>query len=116
MSRRLADRRDLGLHPILAIFDEAHTLFEHEQYGDEAAAIAGRLIRKARAYAALVTYRPDLYGDWLPEGLDALGEDEQRDARTTASTMLASALKSHGVATRQINRRGREGAERRPMG
>ena len=62
VSRRLADRRELRLHPLLAIFDEAHTLFEHEDYGEEAAAIAGRLIRKARAYAMVVaftTQRPD---------------------------------------------------------
>ena len=62
VSRRLADRRDLRLHPLLAIFDEAHTLFEHEEYGEEAAAVAGRLIRKARAYGIVVmftTQRPD---------------------------------------------------------
>jgi S-DNA-T family DNA segregation ATPase FtsK/SpoIIIE len=251
VSRRLADRRELRLHPILAIFDEAHTLFEHEQYGEEAAAIAGRLIRKARAYgiiivfttqrpdaasipkaisdnailrfclavtghlannlvlgsgayargvratmfdprkdagtgwlarsaldaqiaraafirqdeaveigkralavriaaglltgeaagqvvtevdrstlidhvravwpsgddavhswrlvAALAAYKPELYGEWIPDGLEALGEEEQREARTAASTMLAAALKSHGVTTRQINRRGQGG-------
>ncbi|RSN71353.1 cell division protein FtsK [Actinomadura sp. WAC 06369] len=62
VSRRLADRRELRLHPILAIFDEAHTLFEHPEYGDQAADIAGRLIRKARAYGIVVvftTQRPD---------------------------------------------------------
>jgi S-DNA-T family DNA segregation ATPase FtsK/SpoIIIE len=62
VSRRLADRRELGLHPLLAIFDEAHTLFEHDEYKEEAKAIAGRLIRKARAYAMVVvftTQRPD---------------------------------------------------------
>lgn len=58
----LAKRRELGLHPLLAVFDEAHTLFEHEEYGDEAAAVAGRLIRKARAYGIILiftTQRPD---------------------------------------------------------
>lgn len=52
----------LGLHPLVAIFDEAHTLFEHEEYGDQAADIAGRLIRKARAYGVILlftTQRPD---------------------------------------------------------
>ncbi|SHK19960.1 DNA segregation ATPase FtsK/SpoIIIE, S-DNA-T family [Nocardiopsis flavescens] len=58
----LAKDRKLGLHPLLAIFDEAHTLFEHEEYGKEAADIAGRLIRKARAYGIILvvtTQRPD---------------------------------------------------------
>jgi S-DNA-T family DNA segregation ATPase FtsK/SpoIIIE len=58
----LASNRKLGLHPLLAIFDEAHTLFEHEEYGKEAAEIAGRLVRKARAYGIILvitTQRPD---------------------------------------------------------
>jgi S-DNA-T family DNA segregation ATPase FtsK/SpoIIIE len=61
-SRKLADRKDLGLHPLLAVFDEVHTLFEHETYGKEAAKHAADLIRKARAYGIVVvltTQRPD---------------------------------------------------------
>src|SRR5690606_23652155 len=57
-----AERRELGLWPLVALFDECHTLFEHEEYGKEAAEIAGRLIRKARAYGiilVLTTQRPD---------------------------------------------------------
>lgn len=251
VSRRLADRRELGLHPLLAIFDEAHTLFEHPEYGEEAAAVAGRLIRKARAYGivvvfttqrpdaksipktisdnailrfclavtghlannlvlgsgmyakgvratmfdprkdagtgwlarsatdtqiaraafitqqeavevgrralalriaagtltgeaagetvaegerttivddlravwpageetmhsfdlvrALAAYKPDRYGDWLPEELDELDEAEQKAARSGAATMLTNALKPHGINTRQINKRGAGG-------
>ena len=58
----LAKRKELGLHPLVAIFDECHTLFEHEEYGKEAAEIAGRLIRKARAYGIILvvtTQKPD---------------------------------------------------------
>lgn len=58
----LAKRRNLGLHPLLAIFDEVHTLFEHDVFGDEAASVAARLIRKARAYGIILvftTQRPD---------------------------------------------------------
>lgn len=58
----LAREKKLGLHPLLAVFDEAHTLFEHEDYGKEAADIAGRLVRKARAYGIILiitTQRPD---------------------------------------------------------
>jgi len=60
--KHLAARRHLRLHPLLAQFDEVHTLFEHEDYGDEAKTIAGRLIRKARAYGIILilsTQRPD---------------------------------------------------------
>lgn len=63
VTRKLADKYPhLRLHPILAIFDEVHTLFEHPVYGKEAAAVAGRLIRKARAYGiilVLTTQKPD---------------------------------------------------------
>lgn len=58
----LTRRKELRLHPLLALFDEVHTLFEHEDYGEEAKAIAGRLIRKARAYGIILvlsTQRPD---------------------------------------------------------
>jgi S-DNA-T family DNA segregation ATPase FtsK/SpoIIIE len=250
VSKRLAQRRDLGLHPLVAIFDEAHTLFEHEEYGEQAAQVAGRLIRKARAYGIIVVfttqrpdaksipraisdnailrfclavtghtannlvlgsgayargiratmfdpqhdagtgwlarsalnaqiaraafikqaeavetgrralairtsagtltgqaagesaperdrtdlidhlravwpagedavhsvrlvealgaYRPDIYSSWIT-GLAGLDEDEQREARASTSTMLATALKAYGVTTRQINRRGAGG-------
>jgi DNA segregation ATPase FtsK/SpoIIIE, S-DNA-T family len=66
----LAARKSLGLHPLLAIFDEAHTLFEHEQYGKEAGEIAARLIRKARAYGIILvftTQRPDAKS--IPKGV-----------------------------------------------
>jgi S-DNA-T family DNA segregation ATPase FtsK/SpoIIIE len=63
----------------------------------------------ARLVQALAVYRPDLYGGWLPDGLERLDEEEQREARTAASTMLANALKPFGVSTRQINRRGAGG-------
>ncbi|SDL28281.1 FtsK/SpoIIIE domain-containing protein [Streptomyces indicus] len=69
VSRKLANKYpNLRLHPILAIFDEVHTLFEHPVYGKEAAAVAGRLIRKARAYGiilVLTTQKPD--ADAIPK-------------------------------------------------
>lgn len=66
----LAKRKNLRLHPLLAIFDEAHTLFEHEEYGKEAGEIAARLIRKARAYGIILiftTQRPDAKS--IPKGV-----------------------------------------------
>lgn len=66
ITRQLADKYpELRLHPILAIFDEVHTLFEHPVYGGkeggEAGKVSGRLIRKARAYGiylVLTTQKP----------------------------------------------------------
>ncbi|MFJ1581767.1 cell division protein FtsK [Streptomyces sp. NPDC088197] len=69
VTRKLADKYpELRLHPLLAIFDEVHTLFEHPEYGKEAAEIAGRLIRKARAYGIILvftTQKPD--ADSIPK-------------------------------------------------
>lgn len=69
VSRGLASKYPhLRLHPILAIFDEVHTLFEHPTFGKEAEAVAARLIRKARAYGiilVLTTQRPD--ADSIPK-------------------------------------------------
>jgi S-DNA-T family DNA segregation ATPase FtsK/SpoIIIE len=63
VTRKLADKYPrLRLHPILAIFDEVHTLFEHPAYGKEAEAVVADLIRKARAYGIILvftTQRPD---------------------------------------------------------
>jgi S-DNA-T family DNA segregation ATPase FtsK/SpoIIIE len=69
VTRKLAEKYpELRLHPLLAIFDEVHTLFEHPKYGKEAAEVAGRLIRKARAYGmilVLTTQKPD--ADSIPK-------------------------------------------------
>jgi S-DNA-T family DNA segregation ATPase FtsK/SpoIIIE len=69
VTRALADKYPhLRLHPLLAIFDEVHTLFEHPEYGKPAAEIAGRLIRKARAYGIILvftTQKPD--ADSIPK-------------------------------------------------
>jgi S-DNA-T family DNA segregation ATPase FtsK/SpoIIIE len=62
VSADLAARRELGLHPLVAIFDEVHTLFEHGEFGDLAADDGADLIRKARAYGIILvftTQRPD---------------------------------------------------------
>lgn len=69
VTRKLANKYPhLRLHPLLAIFDEVHTLFEHPKYGKPAAEVAGRLIRKARAYGiilVLTTQKPD--ADSIPK-------------------------------------------------
>lgn len=62
VSRKIAEKYpDLHLEPIVAIFDEVHTLFEHDKYGKLAEPVFNRLIRKARAYGIIVvltTQRP----------------------------------------------------------
>jgi S-DNA-T family DNA segregation ATPase FtsK/SpoIIIE len=60
LSAELAARLKMPL--IVAIFDEVHTLFEHDEYGPPAAKDFADLIRKARAYGIiliLTTQRPD---------------------------------------------------------
>ncbi|WP_418155423.1 hypothetical protein [Actinoalloteichus caeruleus] len=50
VSRKLADRRALGLHPILCGIDECHELFQHPRFGRRAAELAVRLIKRGRKY------------------------------------------------------------------
>ncbi|MCP3804963.1 FtsK/SpoIIIE domain-containing protein [Allokutzneria sp. A3M-2-11 16] len=54
VSRKLADRRSLGLHPLIMAIDECHELFQHEKYGKEAAALAVRLIKRGRKYGIIL--------------------------------------------------------------
>lgn len=53
-SRKLAKRRGLGMHPLIAAFDEVHELFMHPQYGKEAAELMIRLIRMGRKFGIIV--------------------------------------------------------------
>lgn len=54
VSRRLADKRDLGLHPLVCVIDECHELFQHPKYGKRAAELAVRLIKRGRKYGIIV--------------------------------------------------------------
>ncbi|MCA1675999.1 MAG: hypothetical protein LC799_28770, partial [Actinobacteria bacterium] len=40
-----------GLHPMVVVFDECHEMFEHRDFGAEAAALAIRVVKKARKCA-----------------------------------------------------------------
>ncbi len=58
----LADKRSLGLHPIVIGVDECQVLFEHEQHGKEFEAIATDLVKRGPATGIvllLATQRPD---------------------------------------------------------
>ena len=47
VTRSLANRVP-GLRPLVCVFDEAHELFEHDEYGKEAGPLAVRVAKKAR--------------------------------------------------------------------
>ena len=53
-SRRLANRADLGLHPLIVGVDECHELFMHPKHGKEAAELAIRLIKRGRKYGVIL--------------------------------------------------------------
>jgi len=54
VSRKLANKRELGLHPIVAGLDEVHELFMHPEYGKEACDLAIRLIKRGRKYGIIL--------------------------------------------------------------
>lgn len=53
-SRKLAKRRGLGMHPLIAVFDEVHELFMHPKLGREACELMVRLIRLGRKYGIVI--------------------------------------------------------------
>ncbi|WP_051760670.1 hypothetical protein [Herbidospora cretacea] len=72
VTRQIADMRSLGLHPLVAIFDECQNLFAHPEYGDKAGDDAEFIIKLGRALGVvliLATQRPDK--DSLPTGISA---------------------------------------------
>lgn len=72
VTRELADRRGLGLHPIVFVVDECQELFSHGEHGKEAGELATAIIKRGRALGVtlvLATQRPDK--DSLPTGVSA---------------------------------------------
>ncbi|MEU8824520.1 cell division protein FtsK [Streptomyces sp. NPDC048636] len=68
----LANDRSLGLHPIVAGFDECQVPFEHEEYGKEIEAISEDLTKRGPALGIVAlfgTQRPDAKS--LPTGISA---------------------------------------------
>ncbi|MDI3406052.1 cell division protein FtsK [Streptomyces cavernicola] len=68
----LADKRSLGLHPIVIGVDECQVLFEHPDYGKEFEEIATDLVKRGPATGIvllLATQRPDAKA--LPTGISA---------------------------------------------
>ena len=54
VSRKLADKRALGLHPLVCGIDECHELFQHPKFGKKAADLAVRLIKRGRKYGIVL--------------------------------------------------------------
>ncbi|GAT67818.1 cell division protein FtsK [Planomonospora sphaerica] len=72
VTRAIADRRSLGLHPLVCIIDECQNLFAHEEYGAKAGEDAEFVIKLGRALGVvliLATQRPDKKS--LPTGVSA---------------------------------------------
>ncbi|MEV7346996.1 cell division protein FtsK [Streptomyces sp. NPDC093544] len=68
----LADKRSLGLHPILIAVDECQVLFEHPEHGKEFEEIATDLVKRGPATGIVflaATQRPDAKS--LPTGISA---------------------------------------------
>ncbi|MFF4989609.1 cell division protein FtsK [Streptosporangium saharense] len=62
VTRRLADTKALGLHPLVLAIDECQELFAHEEYGPEAGRLATAIIKRGPALGVillLATQRPD---------------------------------------------------------
>lgn len=69
VTRQIADL-NIGLHPLLAVFDEVQNLFAHPKYGKQAGEDAEFVIKLGRALGVvlvLATQRPDK--DSLPTGV-----------------------------------------------
>lgn len=56
VSRKLADQRGLGLHPLVCAIDECHELFQHRKLGKRAAELAVRLIKRGRKYGIILLF------------------------------------------------------------
>ncbi|MER7324729.1 cell division protein FtsK [Streptomyces lydicus] len=68
----LANDKSLGLHPIVAGFDECQVPFEHEEHGKEIEAICTDLVKRGPALGIVTlfgTQRPDAKS--LPTGISA---------------------------------------------
>jgi S-DNA-T family DNA segregation ATPase FtsK/SpoIIIE len=72
VTAELASDKSLGLHPILAAYDETQVMFEHPQYGKELREIFEDLVRRGPAAGIMTwfaTQRPD--DKSIPAGISA---------------------------------------------
>jgi S-DNA-T family DNA segregation ATPase FtsK/SpoIIIE len=72
VTRALANRKSLGLHPLVVGIDECQELFSHKEHGEEAGQLVEKIIKVGRALGVillLATQRPDAKS--LPTGVSA---------------------------------------------
>ena len=72
INRTIANKRSLGLPPLVVFIDEVQNLFAHGKYGKEAGELAEFVIKVGRSLGAwliLATQRPDK--DSIPTGVSA---------------------------------------------
>jgi S-DNA-T family DNA segregation ATPase FtsK/SpoIIIE len=70
VTREIADKRSLRLHPLVCVIDECQNLFAHPDYGQQAGEDATFIIKIGRAFGVtliLATQRPDSKS--LPTGV-----------------------------------------------
>lgn len=84
-NRKLADKPALGLHILVAAFDEVHELFMHPEYGKEAADLVIRLGRRTRKYGIVL-----LFGTQAPTA-----ESIPRDVTRQMSCGVAFSVQDH---------------------
>lgn len=53
-AKQAATAAEAGLPPLVACFDEIHRLFQHREYGEDAARVAEDVIKQARKYGVVV--------------------------------------------------------------
>lgn len=52
----VASAAEAGFHPLVAAFDEVHRLFQHRNFGGDAAFVAEDVIKQARKYGIIVIF------------------------------------------------------------
>ncbi|WP_211239345.1 FtsK/SpoIIIE domain-containing protein [Actinokineospora inagensis] len=91
VSRRLADDRSLGLHPLVCAFDECHELFQHPRHGKRAAELAIRLVKRARKYGIV-----PLFATQSPT-TDSIPKEITRNITCAAAYSVADHIANDGL-------------------
>jgi S-DNA-T family DNA segregation ATPase FtsK/SpoIIIE len=103
VTRRLAET-DPRLRPRIIVVDECQALFMHEQYGEEAEALAHKLISAARKYAiTLIWATPEASSESLPRKMMAIISNKAcfaiGDQRSNDAVLGTGSYKSGITAT-----------------
>lgn len=108
VSRKLADDRSLGLHPLICAIDECHELFQHPQYGTAAAETAVKLIKRGRKYGIVV-----LLATQFPTR-DSIPREITRNVSCSVAFSVADQIANDGLLGSGKYRTGVRATELRP--